>query len=221
MNPVDSVKVKICGITRIEDADAAVAAGAWALGLNLWPGSRRVVDVAVAAEIAARHRRHAQICGVFVNPTLESVARAADELSLTMIQLHGDEGPSFCAEARRRTGCRVIKAVRVHSREDLQALRPFRNADFHLLDSGAGGSGQTFDWQLARSHRGPVPVILAGGLSPENVADAIEVVGPYAVDVASGVESAPGVKDAELIEAFLVAAHAPSPRGSHATLGPS
>jgi phosphoribosylanthranilate isomerase len=201
-------KIKFCGITNRADADAAVAAGAWALGVILWPGSRRRCPTAVAAEIAAVHRRHVQIAGVFVNPTLDGVARAADEIGLTMLQFHGDEGPSFCAEAARRTGCRVIKAARVQSGADIQALAPFRT-DFHLLDShvaGApGGTGETFAWELARRHRDGVPVILAGGLTADNVGEAIRVVAPYAVDTASGTESAPGIKDHARLQAFAAA----------------
>ena len=209
---MDAPKIKFCGITRPEDAEAAVAAGAWALGLVLVRASPRRCRLGAAVEIAATYRRHVQIAGVFVNPTLDEVVRAADELHLTLLQLHGDEGPAFCAEAARRTGCRVIKAARVRSGADLQALTPF-HTDFHLLDSAAGGSGQTFDWRLAGSRRGRVPVILAGGLTPENVAEAIAVVRPYAVDVASGVESAPGIKDPARLRAFAdaVAATATEP----------
>jgi phosphoribosylanthranilate isomerase len=213
-------KIKFCGITRPEDADAAVAAGAWAIGLNLWRGSKRHCRLATAVEIAATHRRHAQIVGVFVNPTLDHVVRAADEIGLTMLQFHGDEGPSFCAEAGRRTGCRVIKAARVHSGADIQALAPF-HTDFHLLDSyvpGArGGTGETFAWELVRDHdrsarRGPpVPVILSGGLTAENVGEAISVGHPYAVDVASGIESAPGIKDHAAMRAFVDAVAATAP----------
>ncbi len=213
-------KIKFCGITRREDADAAVAAGAWAIGLNLWRGSKRHCRVRPAVEIAAAHRRHVQIVGVFVNPTLDHAVRAADEIGLTMLQFHGDEGPSFCAEASRRTGCRVIKAARVHSGADIQALTPF-HTDFHLLDSyvpGArGGTGETFAWELVRGHdrsgpRGaPVPVILSGGLTAANVGEAISVAHPYAVDVASAVESAPGVKDHAAMRAFVDAVAATAP----------
>jgi phosphoribosylanthranilate isomerase len=174
----------------------------------LWPHSPRACGSDDAAEIAAVHRRHVQIVGVFVNPTLDEVMRTADELKLTMLQLHGDEGPSFCAEAARRTGCRVIKAARVRSRAELQALAPF-HTDYHLLDSYVaglpGGSGETFEWELARAHRGSVPVILSGGLTADNVGEAIAAVRPYAVDVASGTESAPGVKDHRALEAFAAA----------------
>ncbi|MFL5863140.1 MAG: phosphoribosylanthranilate isomerase [Solirubrobacteraceae bacterium] len=201
-------KIKFCGITNLPDADAAIAAGAWALGVILWPGSPRRCRPGAAAQIAAAHRRRAQIVGVFVNPTLDQVARAADEIGLSMLQLHGDEGPSFCAEAARRTGCKVIKAARVRSRADIQALNAF-HTDFHLLDSYArgipGGTGQTFAWELARAHSEAVPVILSGGLTPANVGDAIAAVRPHAVDVASGVEISPGRKDHDKLEAFAAA----------------
>lgn len=209
-------KIKFCGITSRADADAAVAAGAWAIGMILWPGSPRRCRPAAAAEIAAAHRRHVPVAGVFVNPTLDEVARAADELGLTMLQLHGEEGPSFCAEAARRTGCRVIKTARVRSRADIQALTPFAT-DYHLLDSHVsgvrGGTGETFAWELARAHRGRVPVILSGGLTAENVGEAIAAVAPFAVDVASATESAPGVKDHARLRAFAdaVAATAATP----------
>ncbi len=209
-------KIKFCGITHPADAEAAVAAGAWALGVILWPGSPRRCHREVAAEIAAAHRRHVQIAGVFVNPTLDQVVRAAEEIGLTMVQLHGDEGPSFCAEVGRRTGCRVIKAARVRSRADIQALAAF-HTDFHLLDSYVrgvpGGTGETFAWELARAHAGEVPLILSGGLRPENVADAIAAVGPYAVDVASGVENSdhPRHKDHDKLREFAAAVTATAP----------
>ena len=197
-------KIKFCGITTLGDAERAVAAGAWAVGLVLWPPSPRACDTDTAAEIAAALKRRAEIVGVFVNPTLEEVTQAADAIGLTMLQLHGDEGPSFCAESARRTGCKVIKAARIRGRADLQALASF-HTDYHLLDGRVPGSGLTFDWDLARSHRGPTPVILSGGLNPENVGEAIAAVRPFAVDVASGVERSPGRKDPRKLEAFAAA----------------
>ncbi|MFZ1994153.1 MAG: phosphoribosylanthranilate isomerase, partial [Solirubrobacteraceae bacterium] len=179
--------------------------------LILWPGSARRCRPGVAAEIAATHRRHVQIAGVFVNATLDEVTRAADQIGLTLLQFHGDEGPAFCGEAARRTGCRIIKAARVRSGADIQALSAF-HTDFHLLDSYRkgvpGGTGETFAWELAGSHRNAVPLILSGGLDPDNVADAIAAVRPYAVDVASGVESAPGRKDHDKLQAFAAAVSA-------------
>lgn len=198
-------KFKICGLTDPDDAERAVQAGAWALGVVLWPGSPRRCELEVAAEIARVHRRRVQIVGVFVDPTLDELAHAADAATLTTLQLHGHEGPVFCAEAARRTGCRVIKAARVRSRADIQALAAF-HTDYHLLDSYTagvpGGTGETFAWEIARAHRGRTPMILSGGLTPDNVADAIEAVRPYAVDVASGTEASPGVKDPDKLRAF-------------------
>lgn len=204
-------RVKVCGITRFEDAELAVELGAWALGFIRWAGSARAVDPAPAAAIAAAFRRRAQLVGVFVNPTLDEVAHAADELHLTHVQLSGDEGPSFCAEVARRTGAKVIKAMPIAAQADLQDLERFRTVDFHLLDTARGGlrggTGQTWDWALAGRRRSAVPVILAGGLTAANVADGIAAVDPYAVDVASGVEAEPGVKDPAKLRAFLEAAH--------------
>jgi phosphoribosylanthranilate isomerase len=203
------VRVKVCGITRPEDGELAVELGAWALGFILWPRSPRVADQAVAAGIAAALRRRVELVGVFVNPTLEEVAHAAEALHLSYLQLHGDEGPAFCAEAGRRSGAKVIKAVRIASTADFQDLERF-HTDLHLLDGAArglrGGSGATWDWALATRRRRKVPVILSGGLTAENVAAGIAAVEPDAVDVASGVEAAPGIKDSEKLAAFMAAA---------------
>ncbi|MGH2960930.1 MAG: phosphoribosylanthranilate isomerase [Solirubrobacterales bacterium] len=199
-------RVKICGITGLDDAEEAVGLGAWAIGLNHHPDSPRFVAPDVAAEIGVALKRRCEIAGVFVNSTLEEVARAATEEQLTLLQLHGDEGPAFCAEAARRTGCKVIKAIRVRSAADLQAAEAFRT-DFHMLDAHRGGkpggTGESFDWELAAGRRSDIPLILAGGLTPDNVTDAIAVVHPYAVDVASGVEAEPGRKDPALLEEFF------------------
>jgi len=218
-------KIKFCGITSPEDAERAVAAGAWAIGLILWPHSPRRCKRALAAEIAGAMKRRVEVVGVFVNPTLDQLSRAAEDVGMTMVQLHGDEGPAFCAEAARRTGARVIKAARVRSAGDVQALSAYRT-DFHLLDSHRdgmrGGTGETFPWELVRAHARAVPVILSGGLTPENVADAIGHVRPFAVDVASGVESSPGIKDPAKLQAFadaVAAAHAPPPPAAHAPPG--
>jgi phosphoribosylanthranilate isomerase len=204
-------RVKICGITRPEDAELAVELGAWALGFILWPGSKRAADPAVAAGIAAAMRRRVALVGVFVNATLEEVAGHAEALQLSHVQLHGDEGPSYCAEVGRRTGCKVIKAVRITDASSFQDLERF-HTDLHLLDTAArglrGGTGQTWDWGLARLRPRKVPAILSGGLTPENVAEGIAALDPYAVDVASGVEAAPGVKDPARLAAFLSAAGA-------------
>jgi phosphoribosylanthranilate isomerase len=201
-------KIKFCGITRLDDAELAVSAGAWAIGLIFWPRSPRRCDIDAAAEIAAAVKRRAEVAGVFVNATLDHVAQTADAVGLTMLQFHGEEGPAYCGEAARRTGCKVIKAARIRSGADVQALAPF-HTDYHLLDSYTagvpGGTGETFSWEIARAHRGRIPVILSGGLNPDNVADAIAAVRPYAVDVASGVELSPGRKDPEKLTSFAEA----------------
>src|SRR5919109_184163 len=169
-------RIKLCGITSLDDARLAVEAGAWAIGCILWRQSPRACDPAEAARIAAAVRRRAHVCGVFVNAHLDEVTELVDALGLTMVQLHGDEGPAFCAEVARRTGARVVKAARVRSHADVRALARF-HTDFHLLDTFRpdrwGGTGEAFDWELAARHRRDVPLILSGGLTPENVADAI------------------------------------------------
>lgn len=200
-----TTRIKFCGITRLEDAELAVSLDAWAIGMILWPGSPRAVSPDVAAGIAAAVHRKLEVAGVFVNPTLDEVTRSADVVGLSLVQLHGQEGPAFCAEVARRTGCRVIKAARVRGSADIQALASF-HTDFHLLDSyragQPGGTGEAFAWDLVAGRRADVPLILSGGLNAENVADAIRTVGPYAVDVASGVEASPGVKDPDRTAAF-------------------
>jgi phosphoribosylanthranilate isomerase len=202
-------RVKVCGITRPEDAELAVELGAWAIGFILWKGSARAADPAVAAGISAALRRRAETVGVFVNASLDEIARAADALQLSHVQLHGDEGPAFCAEVARRTGAKVIKAVRIADASGFRDLERF-HTDYHLLDTAArglrGGSGRTWDWGLAARRRRTVPAILSGGLTAENVAAGIEAVEPFAVDVASGVEASPGIKDPEKLAAFIAAA---------------
>jgi phosphoribosylanthranilate isomerase len=200
------VKVKFCGITNLDDGREAERLGAWAIGLNHHPESPRFCEPQVAAEIGAALKRRLEIVGVFVNPALDELAAAAQDEALTMIQLHGDEGPAFCQEAARRTGCKVIKALRVRSGADIRAAEADRT-DFHLLDGHlpgtAGGTGERFDWELLAGRHSEVPLILAGGLTPENVAEGVAAARPFAVDVASGVEAAPGVKDHALMAKFV------------------
>jgi phosphoribosylanthranilate isomerase len=206
-------RIKFCGNTSVEDAELAVELGAWAVGVIFHAPSPRYCDPAVAAAIAARLRRRAEVVGVWVNAHLDEVSETASDLGLTIVQLHGDEGPAYCAEVARRTGCRVIKAVQIHTAGDLQTLGIY-HTDFHLLDTGhaqlRGGTGQSWDWRMAAAGRlrSEVPRILSGGLRPDNVAEAIEVVRPFAVDVVSGVEASPGVKDPQKMAAFAEAVHA-------------
>jgi phosphoribosylanthranilate isomerase len=211
--PATHPRIKICGITNLNDAEMAVELGAWALGMIFFAPSPRSCSLAEAQRIVARLRRDVELCGVFVNAPSEQVVRTSEDLGLSMLQLHGDEGPSFCAEARRRNGARVIKAAQVAGPGDVRDLERF-HVDFHLLDARArtpervglrGGTGETFDWTLLAERRSKVPLILSGGLNAENVAEAIAVTRPYAVDTASGTEAAPGRKDPSRLRAFFEA----------------
>lgn len=201
-----ATRVKICGITNIEDARQAADLGAWAIGLILWDGSPRRCDLDDAEEIGAELRRLVKPVGVFVNATLDEIAYAADRCSLAILQLHGDEGPAFCREAARRTGCKVMKAARVKDAGSIRALASFET-DYHLLDAHkpghVGGTGETFQWDLVKAHGRHVPIVLSGGLTPDNVADAIAATRPFAVDTASGTEASPGRKDPAKVEAFF------------------
>jgi phosphoribosylanthranilate isomerase len=203
-----TTKVKICGLTRPEDARLAVESGAWAIGMIFHPDSPRYIDIERAAEIATSFRRRCEVVGVFVNTPLDDVLRTLGSVPLTMLQLHGDEGPSYCSEAQRRSGLKVIKAVRAQDVHAVRSLSSF-NTDFHMIDAyvpgSFGGTGERFDWELAAAHPGGAPLILSGGLTAENVAEALNVAKPFAVDVASGVEAAPGVKDPYRLQAFFEA----------------
>jgi phosphoribosylanthranilate isomerase len=212
-------KVKVCGITNLEDAELATEMGAWALGMIFSSDSPRSCSLAEAQRIAGRLRRRVELCGVFVNAPLEHVVQLSEQLELSMLQLHGDEGPSFCAEAARRNGARVIKAAQVSGPGDVRNVERF-HVDFHLLDARAssperaglrGGTGETFDWTLLAGRRSKVPLILSGGLTMENVAEAIATVRPYAVDTASGTEAAPGHKDPRKLRAFFDAVEQAEP----------
>jgi phosphoribosylanthranilate isomerase len=199
-------RVKICGITSLDDATRAADLGAWALGMIFWPQSPRACVPQEAERIGAQLRRRVELAGVFVNATLDEVALEADRASLSIVQLHGDEGPAYCREAARRTGAKVMKAVRVGNAAHVRRLQTF-HTDLHLLDAhvpgSRGGTGETFNWELVRAHRGPVHVVLSGGLTPDNVGEAIEAAHPFAVDTASGTEAAPGVKDPAKLSAFF------------------
>jgi phosphoribosylanthranilate isomerase len=210
-------QVKICGITDVHDAELAVELGAWAVGMVFYDGSPRRCSTEQALRITTALRRRVELCGVFVDASLDELARLTEELGLTMLQLHGDEGPAFCAEARRRTGARVIKAIQIAGAGDVRELGRY-HVDFHLADARAsaparqslrGGTGETFDWSLLAGRRSSVtPLILSGGLHPDNVAAAASLVRPYAVDTASGTERAPGHKDEAKLRAFFAAVHA-------------
>ncbi|MFN2616712.1 MAG: phosphoribosylanthranilate isomerase [Thermoleophilaceae bacterium] len=212
--------VKTCGITRPDDAELCVGLGAWALGLIFWPDSRRACALETAEEIGAQMRRRVELAGVFVNQPLDDVARVADRVGLTLLQLHGDEGPAYCREAARRTGCKVMKAMRVKDAAQVRALGSF-GTDFHLLDAYVpdrrGGTGESFNWELARKHDWPARLVLSGGLRPDNVGEAVRTARPFAVDTASGTEGEPGRKDPAKVAAFFKAVEAadlaPAPAG--------
>jgi phosphoribosylanthranilate isomerase len=199
--------VKVCGLTRLPDAELAVSLGAWAVGMIFYEPSPRRCSLEQAQAISLALRRQTELVGVFVNESLPTIAGLAEQLQLSIIQLHGDEGPAFCAEVARRTGAKVCKAAQVSGPGDVQDLERF-HVDFHLLDARGdrglrGGTGSTFDWALLAQRRSKVPLILSGGLTPENVAESIATVRPFAVDVASGVEEAPGRKDEARLAAFF------------------
>lgn len=192
----------MCGITSLADAWLCVEAGADALGLNFYPGSPRYVSVARAREIASAVPPFVFLVGVFVDEDPAEVRRVVDETGLHIAQFHGSESPESLAEY----GCPAIKAIRIRCAEDTRAVERYTAAAF-LLDAYRkgvpGGTGETFEWGLVRSVAREKCIILAGGLTPANVADAIRTVRPYAVDVASGIESSPGKKDPDLARRFV------------------
>jgi phosphoribosylanthranilate isomerase len=198
-------KVKICGITTLDDALMAVEAGADALGFIFFEKSPRFVQIEAAARIIAELPPFVQAVGLFVNAPLDFVNETADTCGLDIVQLHGDEPPSFCAAVRRR----VMKAMRVRGMESLAQMSGYKVAGF-VLDAYSpnayGGTGDTFDWDCAIEAKARGTIVLAGGLDPDNVAAAVARVQPYGVDVCSGVESSPGRKDAEKVRRFILEA---------------
>jgi phosphoribosylanthranilate isomerase len=202
---VSSVRIKICGITSAQDGRMVADAGADAIGLVFWPRSPRSVDIITARQIVADLPPLIVRVGVFVDASREDLERTAQEVGLDVLQLHGSERPEDLARLPRR----VVKALRVDPQFSAdQAARYADRCAGVLLDTGGtpqpGGTGQTFDWAIAREVRTRVPFLaLAGGLSPENVAAAIAQVEPDAVDVSSGVEASPGRKDEGRVHAFV------------------
>jgi phosphoribosylanthranilate isomerase len=194
-------KIKICGITRLEDALAAARLGADALGFNFWPRSKRYVAPVEARKIVRRLPSFVTPVGVFVDPSRDEVLGAVDASGVAVAQLHGDEPPELCISLPLP----VLKAIRVADRHSLAALVSYEVQGF-LLDAptpGYGGSGEIFDWALAAEVARELPIVLAGGLGPDNIAEAVRAVRPWAVDVASGVERAPGVKDHDRMRLFV------------------
>jgi phosphoribosylanthranilate isomerase len=207
------VKIKICGITNWTDARHSIEAGANFLGFNFYRGSSRYIRPTAAARIIKRLPRGIKAVGVFVNETEENILAIAQVAGLHQIQMHGDESPRMVARVRRKFP--VIKAVKVRGKLRASQLSAFAKANALLFDafdgSQFGGAGRTFDWRLIRSAGLIRKIFLAGGLTAENVREAIRVAKPYAVDVCSGVEARPGKKDAHRIAAFMKAARAPKP----------
>ena len=203
-----SIQVKICGITSVADAQAAAGAGADLIGLMFYDKSPRHVTLETAAEIARSISPFVVKVGVFVNPTEELVTRAIAECNLSLLQFHGEESPEFCT----KFGVMSMKAFRVRDAESLRALVDY-NTDAWLLDAysqGAlGGTGEKFNWELAiEARKLGRPIFLAGGLTPDNVGDAVSLVQPFGVDVSSGVEISPGEKDPTKVKLFIERAKA-------------
>ncbi len=203
-----NTKVKICGITSVADALAAAEAGADMIGLMFYEGSPRHISLAQAAEIARALPPFVLKVGVFVNPDEGQVTEAIAACGLNLLQFHGDEISEFCTQFCMMS----VKALRVRDAASIAALENFQT-DAFLLDayskSGLGGTGEKFNWDLAiEAQKFGKPIFLAGGLTPENVAAAVRQVQPFAVDVSSGVESAPGKKDAAKVRAFIQAVRA-------------
>lgn len=202
LDPDFMVKVKICGITNLEDALAAVEAGADALGFVFYAGSPRHILPGQAASIIRHLPPFVDTVGLFVDEHPDTVNSTANRCGLDLIQLHGDEPPGYCNSIQRR----VIKAFRVKSIDCLDSASRYAVSAI-LLDAWSpvahGGTGQTFNWEIAASAAATARIILAGGLTPGNVAAAVRQVRPYAVDVSSGVELSPGRKDAGMIREFI------------------
>lgn len=202
-------RIKICGVTRAEDALAAAEAGADAVGFMLYPGSKRFVTWQQAESIGRVLPPFVAKVGVFVNASEEEIRRTVRQCGLNSVQLHGEESPGCCDALADLC---VVKAFRVKDRAILETLPAYRTRGW-LLDShvegSRGGTGAMFDWEIAAAAaRLGTPVILAGGLKPGNVAEAVRATHPYGVDVSSGVESAPGIKDADLIRRFVTGVQA-------------
>lgn len=199
------MRVKVCGITTLEDARHAIAMGADALGFVFYPPSPRYIQPAVAQQIIAQLPPLVSIVGLFVNAEPDFIRAVIALCPLDTLQLHGDETPQQCLYA----GVKVIKALRVKSEECLSAIADYPVSAL-LLDAWSadayGGTGKTGRWDLAAQAARQMPVILAGGLNRDNVSQAIAAVRPYAVDVSSGVELAPGRKDPQLVRDFIYTA---------------
>jgi phosphoribosylanthranilate isomerase len=201
-------RVKICGVTRAEDANLAVELGAWALGFIFYKKSLRSVRAQEVLQIRLALTAPVLCIGVFVNSSVSEIAEAVSIAGLDGVQLHGNESPEFCKKlGELLPDLRIFKAIRVTGLSELQALSDYENCEAVLLDSFAtnsyGGNGQTFAWDLASQFEFAQPVIVAGGLNSENVENAIRTFRPFAVDVSSGVEISAGIKDHKRLREFF------------------
>lgn len=202
------VRTKICGLTRPQDIQSAVHAGVDAIGLVFYPPSPRAVNIEQAIDLVKYIPPYVQVVGLFVNATLEEISEICRQVPIDILQFHGDESPEQCQNIAQKIGRRWYKAIQVKDDMDiLQTIQPYQQygASAILLDAYhpdlKGGTGHSFDWTTFP--KADIPLILAGGLNPENVADAIALTQPYAVDVSGGVEQAKGVKDTGKMQRFI------------------
>jgi phosphoribosylanthranilate isomerase len=213
------MNIKVCGLTRPEDAALAGALGAWALGAIFHPSSPRYLEpqqLPRLREAVQAVRPHSpKWVGVFVNASFETLVETQQQAGFDLFQLHGNEPPHLCQRLRQATGCAVIKALHLHHEDDLYTVAAYADAAQGLLVDAAvpgqwGGTGQLADWALAKRAQAYGPLILAGGIHPGNVRAAWDTVQPDALDLASGVESSPGIKDPDKLRALFAAAHPPA-----------
>jgi len=201
--------IKICGITRVEDAIAAAELGVDAIGLNFYPKSKRFVDDKTAAEICAALPKTVLKIGLFVNASADEVNQKLKDFSLDFLQFHGEETPEFCFQ----WGFKIFRAINPKEEKDLEIIKQYNFAKMIIVDASVsgqyGGTGEKADWSLAKKAvtNFDKPILLAGGLTPEIVADAVKFVKPFGVDVAGGVESSPGIKDLEKMQKFVINAN--------------
>jgi phosphoribosylanthranilate isomerase len=208
------VEVKICGLTTPETLDAALKGGASHVGLVFFAKSPRNLTPEQAAALATRVQGKAKVVGLFVDPTADDIDRIRAQVRLDVIQLHGDERPAIVSRIRMTSGLEVWKALPVRTARDLDEAQKYRGAASLILydakpPAGSdlpGGNGLRFDWELLRGHQHPLPWALSGGLDARNIAEAVRITNAPLLDISSGVESAPGMKDVDKIAAFLKAA---------------
>ena len=199
------MRVKICGITNIEDAEHCVSLGVDALGFNFYKESPRYIEPNKTQEITHFLPPFVSTVGVFVNTDADDINKISEQCNLDYVQLHGDESPNDCLKIKAK----VIKALRIENEDDIQSISQFQGLATSLLldtksESAYGGTGKVFDWGIALKAKDyDMPVILSGGLNAENIARAIGFVNPYAVDICSGIESSPGIKDYNKLEELL------------------